>query len=266
MPTSQIIALTHCPLTLPAATAAGYERGERNIEYSPALVRDIEGNVIVNITRDQARELLAPAGFRPSTAAEEHELSKRGYIDAVFDDTWARNTEKKYFWNWTDTGLLKTGDVKTKSGRTYWLRTVTEGGNPVGELWVPEGNGKVVKEWSAFGLPTETAGEHCNESETHFYFNPDLDNIAVLRCRHWSGARSSCFYLGAGCGPSYSSSDGGVRQVRGVVAVYKNIGSGETSTKSDDYARGVADGRKRERLEMLGKFDKFVGEFRKGLE
>ncbi len=229
MSTTRIAVPEMKPLVVTARNAQGHPRGEYRAEYSPALARDSDGRIIVNVTRDQAREIAMAAGYRLSTATEEQKLSEKGYEDEAFNDTFARNDQKKYFWNWTDTGLLKPKGEKEdytmkKNGRTYWKRIVTEGGEKVGEVWVPEGNGRVIREWSVFGLPTETVDEkeHKDGTETHFYFNRDLDEIAVLRGRRW-GDRENCFGLNAYCGPAYSDPFGGFRPVRGSLPKYELV-------------------------------------------
>ena len=213
------------PLVVHAMKAGGYSRAEARIEYSPALARDSDGRIIVNVTRDQAREIAKAAGYRLSTATEEQKLSERGYKDEAFNDNFGRNPEGEWFWNPTDTGLLKPKGEKEdytmkKNGRTYWKRIVTEGGEKVGEVWVPQSG--IAREWSVFGIPSETAQDHNDGTETHFYFNAVLDEIALSRGRHWSDP-VHCFRLDARWGPGYSDPGLGLRLVRGSVGKYEKI-------------------------------------------
>ena len=215
------------PLVVPAMKAGGYSRAEARIEYSPALARDSNGNVITNVTRDQAREIARAAGLGISTAAHEYELSRKGYKDHAFDDNFGRNQKRNSYWEHIDTGLLKPKGEKEdytmkKNGRTYWKRIVTEGGEKVGDLWVPESG--LAREWSVFGLPTETVDEieHKDGPETHFYFNRDLDEIALFRGRDWNG-HDRCFHLDAHWGTGDSDPRLGLRLVRGSVGKYEKI-------------------------------------------
>jgi hypothetical protein len=253
MPTSHIVVAKMEKLAVPEAKGSGYSRSASEIEYSPTLARDSDGRVIVDVTQAGAREIARASGYCLPTAAYLQVLGERGYKDAAFDDNFARNSEKTYFWELTDTGLLKPKgkNIKAKNDRTYYLRIVTEGGKAVGELWVPEGNGRIVREWSPFGIPSETAqeSEHKEGTETHFHFDPNLDKVAVLRDWYWRDAREDCFSLIAYCGPSDSHSHGGFRPVRGSVASYeKLVGEARKAKKpekdSRDYRHGYVDGRK----------------------
>ena len=253
METAQLETLQMQKLVVPELRTGRYLRDQAEIEYSPALVRDKNGNVIVNVNRDKARELAASMGGRLSTAAEEQVLSEKGYKNAAFNDNFARNSQKTYFWQWTDTALLKPKGKKKyyrhlKNGREYWLRLVAEGGEVVGELWVPQGNGRVVRELSVYGLPSETVDEHRGGTETHWYFDPSLDEAAVLRGRIWDVVHRDCFGLDADHRPSHSS--GGFRLVRGARPSYEKIT--EPSRKkslspegaSKGYKQGYKDGEK----------------------
>jgi hypothetical protein len=250
---------------------AGNIRRAYDIAYSFGLARDSEGKVIVNVTRDQAREIAKAAGYRLSTASEEYELSENGIEHVAFNDAFGRNPEHEYFWNHTDTGLLKpkgqkSDYVKKEKGRTYHLRIVTEGGKKVGEIWVPEGNGKTIREWSVFGLPTETVDgkEHKDGTETHFYFEPSLEEIAVLRRRRWRDAHEHCFGLRATGEPSRSYSSGSFRLVRGSLPEYEGKVISPVK-ENEDYRRGYEDGEKsgletgyeKARQEFLQKPEKF---------
>src|SRR5215472_8193004 len=135
----------------------------------------------------------AGEGLRMSTAAEEValqlELEKadRDPRNArVFDDLFSRNDDQRYYWQWTATALRvplgrrpEAYEVD-KQGRRYWVRMLVSGNEEVGEVLVPEGNGRVVPPktgvsdvWDEVsGLPTVTEPLIWPHSPytTHFWF------------------------------------------------------------------------------------------------
>ena len=214
-------------LAIPAARAAGYSRPASEIEYSLGLARDGDGKVVVAVNQAEAREYAKSVGegYRLPTAVHLQAMGERGYEDPAFDDNFARNDEKYAYWEWIDTGLLKPNgrnESRLMRGRMYNLRIVTEGGEKVGELWVPQ-NG-IAREWSVFGIPSETAQGHKDGPETHFYFNANLDAIALCRGWSWGGSRAGCVDLDAdwrlerGIDPRH-----GFRAVRGPLPKYEKL-------------------------------------------
>lgn len=143
-----------------------------------------------------------------STAGEELAIQlalERGGKDPrkakAFDDLFARGPDKIYMWQWTETGLRvpngrKAGAYETDGqGRKYWPRIVLIGDQEVGEILVPEGNGRLVAEWDVvFGIPRVTENVYWpHRPTTHFEFDvtPDRDStsghydVAVGRGSYW---------------------------------------------------------------------------------
>lgn len=212
------------PLVVPAVEGAGYARTESRISYSPLLAHYPDGQLVLSLRRDWARAIAWLNGYRLSTAAEEQLLAERGHTDAAFDD-YSRHPDGGYnFRNWTDTDLAKPKGrkkdyTKTENGRRYWLRIVLEGGEQVGELWVPEAG--LVREWSPFGVPSRTVPEreHGSGSETHFdLFFPRLD--CVILYRHEAFDQKCCFDLRANGNLTETSEITGFRLVDGPRSRY----------------------------------------------
>lgn len=161
-----------------------YQSAGHSIEYFP----------ILTITGKDYYDSRAgiPSDQRMSTAAEELAIQlglERAGQDPrtaeAFNDLFARNDSHRYVWQWTETGLrVPEGRDPTKyetdaHGRKYWARELLIGNNAVGEVLVPEGNGRVAVEWDeVFGLPkiTEDIVWPHTPYTTHFFFNknPEL--------------------------------------------------------------------------------------------
>ena len=75
-------------LQMPEVTNQGYRRSKYDIECSLRLAI-YGGSVFTNVTRNHAREIAKVTGHRLSTAAEEYELSEKGYEHAAFNDVFA---------------------------------------------------------------------------------------------------------------------------------------------------------------------------------
>ena len=158
-----------------------YRHPRHEIEYSPRLV--LTGKDYY------ASKAGVPEGFRMSTAAEELAIQrglKRSGKDprkeAVFNDLFGGNASPfLYGWKWTETGLrVPKGWDPAKherhpDGREYWVRELLIGDEVIGEILVPEGNGRVAVEWDeVFGIPrvTERIELKHGPHMTQFWFNP----------------------------------------------------------------------------------------------
>lgn len=178
------------------------------------------------------------AGRRISTAAEELAIQlkfERADQDPrnalVFDDLFARNEDKKYFWQWTATGL-RVPEGRTPlvyetdaKGRKYWVRILVVGNEEIGEVLVPEGNGRVVPHtpdvrdvWDEVtGLPTVTEPIKWPHAPytTHFWFDPNLNEVAVGRASREHSQAGACLDLLADCPRLGSAEYTAIRLVQG---------------------------------------------------
>ena len=213
------------------------------INFSPKLTRTCKNHY------DSMEEL--PEGSRYSTAGEELAIQLKEETEgrdprkaSVFDDLFARNKDKWYAWQWTETGLRvpkgwENGRYETdETGDKKYPRIVLIGDEEVGEVLVPEGNGRVIpyssvpeEVWSTvFGIPKVTSDKESDmkldNHTTHFYFdpNPSKDSVsgeydvAVARGSLWHrDGRGGCLYVFANCGRWDARSDGSFRQVQGSL-------------------------------------------------
>ncbi len=235
-----------------------YKSAEHIIDYSPKLTRTGKNyyDSKAGITDDS----------RISTAAEELAIQlglERAGKDPrqadVFDDLFGRNNGGWYAWQWTETGLrVPKGRNPAKyetdsNGRKYWAREFLIGDKVVGEILVPEGNGRIVVAWDEVsGLPrvTEDIAFPHKPYTTHFWFNenPDKDNksgrndVAVGRRGSWlrdEGER--CLDVGADYVRWGAGSGDGFRPVRGSVPEIKNtttkISLIDTNEMEKDYGK-----------------------------
>jgi len=220
-----------------------YSHDGGQIKYSPKLTKTGENYY------NSKKEL--PDGFRMSTAAEElaiqlyEETSGRDPRKAeAFDDFFARNEDEWHAWQWTETGLRVPkgyeADKREKDtqGRIFYPRIVLIGDEEVGEVLVPEGNGKVVpyssvpeEVWdTVFGIPRVTSDKKSDmkldNHTTHFYFNtnPSKDSrsgeydVAVARGSDWlRDGRAGCLHVYAFCGRWDVLSAGSFRPVQGSL-------------------------------------------------
>jgi hypothetical protein len=230
----------------PEFGGAAYKSDGYIIKHSPTLTRTGKNYY------DSLKEIpdrFRISTFRISTATEELAiqlaLEKAGEDPRkakVFDDLFGRNNNGWYAWQWTLTGLRVPKDYradkheKDTQGRIHYLRIVLIGDEEVGEILVPEGDGRVVVEWDeVFGLPktTEEMDWPHNPYTTHFWFDPSPSkdeksgqcDVAVARCCYWHRvAHEGCLYVYASCGRWHAGSDGGFRLVQGsFFAPSKNI-------------------------------------------
>lgn len=244
---AEIAAMNRLPMH--RAEGSGYVREPYEIEYQDDLATDAGYNVIVNVDQYKARQLALEAGWRLSTAAEEHGLRELSQLKDLLQ--------------WTDTGLLipkgaKRDYIRNENGRKYHLRIVTEGGKPAGELWVP-GDG-LVKEWSVFGLPAETVPEeyYICEKDTHFLFTPNKNKIGIIRGMRWSIGHEGCVILLANSLYSYSNDDVGFRMVRGPSAEYSTVKAARLTL--DDASAPQAVGRRDHGYGLIGNLGRlFMG-------
>ncbi|MBI4015150.1 MAG: hypothetical protein HY362_00295 [Candidatus Aenigmarchaeota archaeon] len=207
-----------------------------NLEMDPRLT--ITGKNLY-----KSRELV-PKDFRISTAAEELALQlaeeaagKDPRQATVFDDLFARNEGQVYVFQWTETGLRVPKGTQPEyfqtdsNGSKYYPRIVLIGDKEVGEVLVPEGDGRVVTKWDkVFGLPAETESIKFPHTPytTHFRFNsnPQKDpvsgqqDVAVGRRSNWPHFENErCLNVDSDYERWGAGSDGGFRLVRGSVQV-----------------------------------------------
>jgi hypothetical protein len=174
-----------------------------------------------------------------STAAEELaiqlELERAGEDPRnakAFDDLFGRNDDQRYIWQWTATGLRVPKGRKPNAyevdnqGRKYWVRILVIGNSEVGEVLVPEGNGRVIPctpglpdVWDEVtGLPTITEPlkwPH-NPYTTHFWFDPGLEEVAVGRGGRSHSEAGECLDVLADCPRLGSAEYTGFRVVQGT--------------------------------------------------
>ncbi len=189
-------------------------------------------------------------GRRMSTAAEELaiqlQLERAGQdprTAPAFDDLFGRNDDGRYFWQWTATGLRvpegrdPTVYEKDEKGRKYWVRILVIGNTEIGEVLVPEGNGRVVPHtpdvrdvWDeATGLPTITEPIKWPHAPctTHFWFDPNFKEAAVGRGSREHSQAGSCLDVLADCPRLGAAEYAGIRLVLGPyleINVKKTIG------------------------------------------
>ncbi|MFH0889874.1 MAG: hypothetical protein V1836_01890 [Candidatus Aenigmatarchaeota archaeon] len=213
-----------------------YKSAGNNIEYSMHLV--MTGKSYYDSK---------PKDGRMSTAAEELAIQlslERAGQDpkkvGVFNDLFVINDSYWRVWQWTATGLrIPKGRDPTKyetdaKGRKYWAREVLIGKDVIGEILVPEGNGRVAVEWDeVFGLPktTDNIDFPHKPYTTHFWFNqtPSKDgksghyDVAVGRRGFWlRDVDRGCLAVNALYARSDAGSDDGFRPVRGSLPEIKN--------------------------------------------
>lgn len=227
-------------IIIPAASSVyptignSFKNPEYKINYSQKLVKTGKNYY------DSKEQL--PAGYRLSTASEERalqraieETGKDPRKAKIFDDLFARNKEKWYAWQWTETGLRVPKAYKSdkhekdEQGRKYWPRIVLIGNEKVGEVLVPEGSGRVIVEWDeVFGIPrvTENIVWFHKGYNTHFWFNssPSKDSksgyydVAVARWDAWlPGGLERCLAVGARSVRWAAGSRDGFRPVQGSL-------------------------------------------------
>ncbi|MBI3413205.1 MAG: hypothetical protein HY051_03940 [Candidatus Aenigmarchaeota archaeon] len=220
---------------------SSYSHKGHQIEYAPRLVRTGK-----NYYKSRGG---IPKGERMSTAAEELAIQlgmEKAGIDPrtaeVFYDLFARNESHVYIWRnelpvyiWqlTETGLrVPKGCDPHKyetngQGDKYWVRELLIGNNAIGEILVPEGNGRVVVEWDELsGLPsvTKDCDIHLPHAPytTHSWFNenPSKDSrskhrdVAVVWLR---GGGEGWLEVNADSARSTAKWDGAFRPVRGSL-------------------------------------------------
>ena len=223
-----------------------YKSPAYTVNYSNRLIRtgkhcyDTEKEIQKDIRISLASEDLAiqlgleRAGIDPRKAE-------------VFNDIFGRNDTNWYAFQWTKTGLrvpkgYKADKHETDSqGRKYWPRIVLIEDHEIGEILVPEGNGRVVPKpsnpnnyeevWDeVFGMPRITSDKDgdmkLENHTTHFYFdtNPDKDktsgnyDIAVARGGGWHPVGPvRCLDVYAGFGRWAAGSYDGFRPVEGSI-------------------------------------------------
>ena len=229
----ETLAIHPASSTYPTLDRTYSHRGHQ-IEYSPRLVG-------TGRNYHDSRALI-PSSQRMSTAAEELAIQrglerddKDPRKEAVFDDLFGRNDSHVRIWQWTETGLrVPAGRDPNKyetdrQGRKYWARKLLLGDEVVGEILVPEGNGRVVAEWDEVsGLPsvTENIDFPHNPYTTHLWFNPNPSkdsksghqDVAVGRRSLWLRDEDErCLDVDAGFARSDASSHDGFRPVRGPL-------------------------------------------------
>ncbi len=153
--------------------------------------------VVTNVTQAEAIAIAAKLGARLTTAREEKELTKKGIDSEYFEDL-------KNYWMWTATFLKKQIDGSYD---------VYENGEKVGNCKLPDSG--LVIEWNK-PEKMKPFEEHKKGTETYWWLDETLDEIAVLRGRVWDHLGDRCFSLSADIAPSRSSSVGGFRLVRGL--------------------------------------------------
>jgi len=212
--------------------------------YSDRLVNT--GKNFYDTEADIPKKLWVFQRNRDSTAAEELaiqlELERSGEDPRkaeAFADFFGR------FWYarlWTKTGLRipkgwENGRYEVnKNGNKKWPRIVLIGDQEVGEVLVPEGGGRVVKEWDeVFGIPAETSDSEDDmkpeNHTTHFRFDSSPKglgssylsgyegyDVAVTRNGEWPGEEpGNCLLVAALDRRCYASGGNGFRLVRGSL-------------------------------------------------
>ena len=214
---------------------ASYKHSGGTVNYSRNLVRT--GKNYYDTKRTEI-----PTGYRMSSAAEELAIQlalEREGMDPrkaeVFNDLFAGGNGGWYAWQWTGTGLRvpkgrEASRYETDSqGREYYRRIVLIEDQEVGEILVPEGEGRVVVEWDeVFGMPRVTSSSEgdmrYNNYTTHFWFKPTPEkdsisghyDVAVGRRGNWLHDEDErCLDVDAHYGRSDAGSSDGFRPVQG---------------------------------------------------
>lgn len=192
-----------------------------------------------------------PAGARMSTFGEELAIKDAWAFPraTALDDLFGMNESKWTARQWTATGLRVPAGYSAQkfetdgNGDKYWPRIVLLGNREVGEVFVPEGHGRIVpaSAWDdVFGIPRKTyesslpaeqggletdggyvmsgvrlAGPKCIQPLTRFWFNPEVADIAVT-CKGYRCpiTKAHCWYIDASKSRSETHPDAGIRPVR----------------------------------------------------
>ena len=181
--------------------------------------------------------------IRPASPDVENIVAKLGYQHEAFDNQFERRG-KSYVDALTDTQLRKPGQKSYKEGtseKPFWRRDEWKFDFDKG-LWVKfaegrriEQDGVILEKDPTDGLPTKTTGshEHGAERKEHWYFDSDLDEVALRRggqaglCNARYADRDDysavCLRLDANLQPIYSGGKLGFRPVSGPPALFKSV-------------------------------------------
>jgi len=230
-------------IVVPAASSIYPEIGA---SYSrPAYEMKYSNNLVIGCKNYYDSEAEIPEGPRMSTSAEELAI-QLGYARAGINLRSEKANAlycllRENYWNewqWTATGLRVSPDMRKPpeqpdyvddQGNKFWLRQVLIGNEVVGEVCIPEGNGRWVVEWDeVFGLAkitTEKIDWTRKPYTTQSWFkpNPSKDeksgyrDVAVGRSGGWLRDGGDG-YLGfvADC-ERWLAFSGGYRPVQGSV-------------------------------------------------
>jgi len=240
-------------LAIPVPEVAGqnYKRSDYKAEVSPTLLRYDDGSFAGRKTQEQALQILGEHGLTLPPMALLYHLSLKGKDSPFFNDAFARNPEKKYYWEHTATKITPPKDKdnypQDSDGRyvgVIWEYLPGKGFVPIAEQRIPQGNGNaIVAVEPATGIALETTPDMKTKHTTHWRFDPNLkENVVLFGSYLCVGGHGRCFGAGAGSGPQVAG-DGGFRPVRGSFGAVEKIAKTYEDGLREGHEKGFTHGR-----------------------
>jgi len=239
---------------VPAVVSANYKRAGYEVEVSPTLVRYDDGSFAGRKTQEQALQTLGEHGLTLPPMALLHYLSLKGVDSPFFNDAFARNPGKTYYWEHTATKITPPKDKDNyphdPDGRyvgVIWEYLPGKGFVPIAEQRIPQGNGNaIVAVEPATGLPLETTADSKTKHNMHWHFDPNLkENVVLFGGDRYYVGHDGCFIAGAGAGggPRSAGDLGGFRPVRGSFGAVEKIAKTYEDGLREGHEKGFTHGR-----------------------